>query len=270
MRKKASHDIATYLSVLEVLPHIIAVTTLPLGPEEVPEKTEPVQQERGLKTFIGKARSRKIIGDLDLLAILSISHHRIAIDTIHVAIAPASRTSLRAIVGVDLNGLVLYECTRTVVVAAFQEVIVDIGVEVVDHHLGIIHVHAAIVTGSRGAVVHHGDTAHRASNPGVHANIHLVHGGERWVCSHPCLCTVEQFKLKQFVLANAHPPTQATRPNAGGGGGGRLQRVEGGCQGGEAVSASSMTTRAVAFRFGYNTRVRSNCASSLSPISFKV
>jgi hypothetical protein len=47
------------------------------------------------------------------------------------------------------------------------------------------------------------------------------------------------------VNTNAHPPSQAMRPNAGGGGG-RLQHVEEGggmsCQGGEAVSASNVTT----------------------------
>lgn len=239
-----SHIKSTYLSVLEVLPHIVAVSPLPLGPEKVPEETEPVQQEGGLKTFIGKAWSRKVIRNLDLLAVLSISHHGIAVDTVYVA--AVTRAGFGTIVGVDLNGFVLHKCTRAIVVATFQEIVVNIGVEVVDHDLGVVHVHAAIVTRSCGAVVHHRDTTYRASDPRIHPNIHLVHGGERWICGHPCLCTGEQFDPKETVNTNAHPPTQATRPNTGAVGG-RLQRVEEGekCrQRREAISASNMTAGA--------------------------
>lgn len=201
--------------MLKVLSNLGLVSSFALSPEEIPEQTEPVQQERRLKTFVGKAGPREIIWDLDLLAILAVGHHGIAIDTVHVTIAPAPGARLGAGVGVEFDRFVLNEGTRAVVITTFQEVVVDVGIEVVDHHLGTVHVHVAVVTRSRRSVVHHGDTTRRASNPGVHpTNVHLIHGGERWDCSHLCLYTVEGFKsenIDQFQRASTDTGQGLTR-----------------------------------------------------------
>lgn len=163
-----------------------------LSPKELPEETEPVQEE-GRVAFVRKVRARKIIRDFNLLAVLAIGHHGVAINAVH----SATRAGLGAIVGVDFDRFVLDEGAGAFVVTTFQKVVIDISVEVGDHELGGVHVHIAVVTRSRGAVVHHWDTADRASNPRVHSsNVHRVHGGEWWNCSHLCPDSAGRFKSR--------------------------------------------------------------------------
>lgn len=137
-----------YLSMLQILSHVIAVSLVALSPEEVPEKVEPIQEEGRILGLIGEIRSRKIVWELNFVSILAISHHRIALDTIHITITTATGTCFSDRLGVQFHEVVLYERSSTVMVTTFQKVVIDVGIQVVDHGLRDV-VHIPIVTRSR-------------------------------------------------------------------------------------------------------------------------
>lgn len=194
--------------MLKVLPNIIAISFLALSPKELPEKAEPIEEERG-GALVGNIWVREIIWDLDLVTILPVGHHSIGVHAIDIAITPISGTRLGIVVGVEFDVFILQESAGAVMVPTLQKVIIDIGVEVVDHDFGVVH--SAVVTRSRGSVVDHRNSTHRASSPGVHPDIHLVHGGERWDCSHPCRLYREIFKsdVRSFRRATSVSGDQA-------------------------------------------------------------
>lgn len=162
--------------MLKILSHVVAVAFLALSPEEIPEQTEPIQEERGLLTFAREIRSRKVIRNLNLVTVLAIGHYRIAFDAIHV-FTTVTRTRFCRGFSVQFDRLVFHESPCTFMIATFQKIVVDVGVEVVDHRLRYV-VHISIVTRSRGTVIHHRNTTNWAPSPRVHPrHIHLIHGG---------------------------------------------------------------------------------------------
>lgn len=197
MRKKL------YLSVMEILSHIIAVPFVALGPKEIPEQAEPVKEEGRMLGFIGKTRSREIVRDLDFVAILAISHHCIAVDTIHIAI---TRTCFGGRIGVQLERIVLDEGSGAVVVTSSQEIVIDICIKVGDHSFGDI-VHISIVTRSRRTVIDHGNTTDGASHPGIHpGHIHLIHDRRLSVFATLAFRLFVEKGCPRSKVVNAHPP----------------------------------------------------------------
>ena len=159
--------------------------------------------------FIGKVGSRKVVGNLDFLAILAVCHHRIAFDAIHIAIATVAGACFGGRFGVQLDRLVVHESSGAVVVAAFQKVVIDIGVEVVDHGFRD-HVHISIVTRSRRTVIDHGDTTDGATSPGSHpSNIHLIHGGDQERLPPSPIVRSSKRVVQKSKYRNAHPPVLA-------------------------------------------------------------
>ena len=192
-----------YLSVIEILSHIVAVPFVALGPKEIPKKTEPVEEEGRLLGFIGKTGSREIVRDLNFVAIFAISHHRIAVDTIHITI---TRTRFGGRIGVQLERIVLDESSGAVVVTSSQEVVVNIGIKVGNHGFGDV-VHISIVTRSRRTVIDHGNTAHRASHPGIHpGHIHLIHDRRSSVFATLVFRLFVEEGCPKSKIVNAHPP----------------------------------------------------------------
>lgn len=163
--------------MLKIILHIVAIPFLALGPEEIPEKTEPVEKEGGLLALAGQIRSGEIIGHFDLFPVLAIRHHPVPFDAVGVTVTTVTGARLYGRFGVQLDGLVLDQGSGTVVIAALQEIIIDVRVEVDDHGLGD-GIDVSIIPGGGGTVVHHGDASDGAPYPGVDpSHVDLVH---RW------------------------------------------------------------------------------------------
>lgn len=189
-----------YLIMLKILSHIVTVSLLALGPEEIPEETKPIQKKRRRLAFAGKVGAWEVIRDFDFLAIFSIRHHGVAINSIHLVITTMAGTRLDRGFCAEFHCVVLQQGPGTVVVAALEKVVIDVGVEVVDHLLGDI-IHGSIVTRSRRAVVDHWDTTDGASGSGVHSSdVHLVHGGTRGSATLTlCLSSMKSVGTRVFL-----------------------------------------------------------------------
>ena len=172
----------TYLIVLQILPHIIAVALLPLRPKEIPKQTEPVQKEGGLLPLAGETGTRKVVGHFQFITDLDVGHDGFAV---HAVDFPMAGTRLDGRLGVELNGFVLDERSCTLMVAALQEVVVYVGVEIIYHSLGTPRTDSRLVAAARNgrAITHHGDggSGHRTACCAriQTRHIHLVHGGDR-------------------------------------------------------------------------------------------